>query len=321
MEDTLGAPQGTVINGLPSKDFGGGHPDPNPVWASELVGIMTGPNAPDFGAASDGDGDRNMIIGKGEGGFVSPSDSLALLTAYAHLAPAYAAGLAGVARSMPTSRAVDIVAERLGIPCFETPTGWKFFVNLLDEDKATLCGEESASTGSNHVREKDGLWAVLLWLNILAKDGRDIRQLRSDHWRSFGRNFYSRHDYEEIPSDAAEVLMAALRDRLPSLPGTKAAGMTIQAANDFAYLDPVDGSLTEKQGVRILFEGGSRIVVRLSGTGTRGATLRIYLERFVDQSGDHAADTQDALSAEIKAAESLANIAHHTDKNEADIIT
>jgi phosphoglucomutase len=321
LEDALGAPRGSVINGLPSQDFGGGHPDPNPVWASELVGIMTGPDAPDFGAASDGDGDRNMIIGKGDGGFVSPSDSLALLTAYARLAPAYAGGLAGVARSMPTSRAVDIVAERLGIPCFETPTGWKFFGNLLDEGKATLCGEESAGTGSNHVREKDGLWAVLLWLNILAKDGREIRQLRSDHWRDFGRNFYSRHDYEEIPSDAAEALMAALREKLPTLPGSTAGGMQIEAADDFAYLDPVDGSLTEKQGVRILFEGGSRVVMRLSGTGTKGATLRVYLERYSDPSGDHDADTQDALSDVIAAAESIAEITQHTGRNQANIIT
>lgn len=321
LEGALGASKGSVINGVPSPDFGGGHPDPNPVWARELVEIMGAADAPDFGAASDGDGDRNMIIGKGPGGFVSPSDSLALLTAYAHLAPAYSDGLAGVARSMPTSRAVDIVAERLGIPCFETPTGWKFFGNLLDDNKATLCGEESAGTGSNHVREKDGLWAVLLWLNILARDNRDICQLRRDHWRDFGRNYYSRHDYEEIPLEAAEALMDELRDRLPALPGMVAGGMTVEAADDFAYLDPVDGSLTERQGVRVQFDGGSRVVMRLSGTGTQGATLRVYLERYVEQGGDLDADTQDALATVIQAAQSIAAIARHTGRGKADIIT
>ena len=319
LEDTLGAPKGSVINAVPSPDFGGGHPDPNPVWASELVEIMSGENAPDFGAASDGDGDRNMIMGKDA--FISPSDSLALLTAYAHLAPAYSGKLAGVARSMPTSQAVDLVAERLGIPCYETPTGWKFFGNLLDAGKATLCGEESAGTGSSHIREKDGLWAVLLWLNILARDGRDIVQLRADHWRSFGRNYYSRHDYEEIPTQAAEALMSAMRARLADLAGTKVAGMEVSAADDFAYSDPVDQSLTERQGVRVTFTDGSRFVLRLSGTGTQGATLRVYLERFVDHSGDHNQDVQAALAPVIAAAESLAEIAKHTGRDRADVIT
>ncbi len=319
LEDTLGAPEGSVINAIPSPDFGGGHPDPNPVWASELVAIMGGPDAPDFGAASDGDGDRNMIMGKDA--FISPSDSLALLTAYAHLAPAYMGKLVGVARSMPTSQAVDLVAERLGIPCFETPTGWKFFGNLLDADKATLCGEESAGTGSNHIREKDGLWAVLLWLNILARDGRDIVQLRQDHWRSYGRNYYSRHDYEEIPTQAAERLMSSLRDSLPKLPGTTTAGMQVSEADDFAYQDPIDQSLTERQGVRIRFADGSRLVMRLSGTGTQGATLRVYLERFVDRSGDHTQDVQAALAPVIEAAETLAEIARHTGRSSADVIT
>ena len=319
LEDTLGAPKGSVINAVPSPDFGGGHPDPNPVWAHELVAIMGAEDAPDFGAASDGDGDRNMIMGRDV--FVSPSDSLALLTAYAHLAPAYAGQLAGVARSMPTSQAVDLVAERLGIPCFETPTGWKFFGNLLDAGKATLCGEESAGTGSNHIREKDGLWAVLLWLNILARDGRDIVQLRADHWRSFGRNYYSRHDYEEIPNAAADALMAALRGRLADLPGTTVAGMQISAADDFAYSDPVDQSVTEAQGVRIAFADGSRLVMRLSGTGTQGATLRVYLERFVGRTGDHAEDVQAALGPVIEAAEMLAQITHHTGRSRADVIT
>jgi phosphoglucomutase len=319
LEGTLGAAKGSVINAVPSPDFGGGHPDPNPVWAKELVAIMNTADAPDFGAASDGDGDRNMIMGKGA--FVSPSDSLALLTAYAHLAPAYFGKLAGVARSMPTSQAVDLVAERLGIPCFETPTGWKFFGNLLDAGKATLCGEESAGTGSNHIREKDGLWAVLLWLNILARDGRDIVQLRADHWRSFGRNYYSRHDYEEIPTEAAEVLMAALQARLATLPGTEVAGMNVSSADDFAYRDPIDQSLTEAQGVRIGFNDGSRVVMRLSGTGTQGATLRVYLERFVDHSGSHKQDVQAALAPVIVAAETLADIAKHTGQSRADVIT
>ncbi len=319
LEGTLGAASGSVINAVPSPDFGGGHPDPNPVWASELVAIMSGPDAPNFGAASDGDGDRNMIMGRDS--FVSPSDSLALLTAYAHLAPAYAEGLAGVARSMPTSRAVDIVAERLGIPCFETPTGWKFFGNLMDAGKATLCGEESAGTGSNHIREKDGLWAVLLWLNILARDGRDIVQLRRDHWRSFGRNYYSRHDYEEIPTEAANGLMSVLRDRLENLSGTEVAGLTVESADDFAYADPVDGSLTENQGVRIQFAGGSRVVLRLSGTGTQGATLRVYLERFEAPGGDHGQDVQEALAPVIEAVEAIAEISKHTGRGKADIIT
>ena len=318
LEGTLGAAKGSVINAVPSPDFGGGHPDPNPVWASELVAIMEGDDAPDFGAASDGDGDRNMIIGRKA--FVSPSDSLAL-TAYAHLAPAYAGKLAGVARSMPTSQAVDLVAERLGIPCFETPTGWKFFGNLLDAGKATLCGEESAGTGSNHIREKDGLWAVLLWLNILARDGRDIVQLRADHWRSFGRNYYSRHDYEEIPTEAAETLMAAVRGRLADLPGKSIAGMNVSTADDFAYSDPVDQSLTQAQGVRVSFTDGSRVVMRLSGTGTQGATLRVYLERFVDHSGDHTQDLQEALAPVIAAAEELAEIVKHTGRSRADVIT
>ncbi len=321
LEETLGAPAGSVINAVPLPDFGGGHPDPNPVWASELVAIMEGADAPDFGAASDGDGDRNMIMGRGKEGFVSPSDSLALLTAYAHLAPAYTGKLAGVARSMPTSQAVDLVAKRLGIACFETPTGWKFFGNLLDADRATLCGEESAGTGSSHIREKDGLWAVLLWLNILARDGRDIIQLRQEHWRSFGRNYYSRHDYEEIPSEAADALMTALRARLPELPGTRAGGMEVTEADDFSYRDPVDDSLTERQGVRIGFADGSRVVLRLSGTGTAGATLRVYLERYVARSGDHGQDVQAALAPVIQAAETLAEITRHTGRDKADVIT
>jgi len=319
LEQTLGAAPGSVINAVPLPDFGGGHPDPNPVWAHELVGRMSGPEAPDFGAASDGDGDRNMIMGRDT--FVTPSDSLAMLTAFAHLAPAYSGGLAGVARSMPTSEAVDRVAEALEIGCFETPTGWKFFGNLLDAGKATLCGEESAGTGSSHIREKDGLWAVLLWLNILAKDRRDIVALQADHWQRFGRNYYSRHDYEEIPTEAAQALMTALRGRVADLPGTVVGDLTVTAADEFAYSDPVDGSLTEGQGLRIRFDGGSRVVFRLSGTGTQGATLRVYLERYVASGGDHGRDVQEALAPIIAAAESLAEIARHTGLATADVIT
>ncbi len=319
LEQNLGAPAGSVINAVPSPDFGGGHPDPNPVWASELVAIMDAPDAPDFGAASDGDGDRNMIMGKGT--FVSPSDSLALLTANAHMAPAYQGALAGVARSMPTSRAVDLVADRLGIARFETPTGWKFFGNLMDAGKVTLCGEESAGTGSDHIREKDGLWAVLLWLNILARDGRDVVQLRSDHWRTYGRHYYSRHDYEAIPTPAAEALMTALRTALPDLAGTMVAGLQVSAADDFAYRDPVDDSVAQGQGVRISFADGSRVVMRLSGTGTQGATLRVYLERYVAADGDHTLDLQTALAPVIDAAEALAQIQTHTGRKRADVIT
>ncbi len=319
LEGTLGAPAGSVRNGVPSPDFGGGHPDPNPVWAKELVDTMNGADAPDFGAASDGDGDRNMIMGQGL--FVTPSDSLAILTANATLAPGYAGGLSGVARSMPTSRAADLVAEKLGIGCYETPTGWKFFGNLLDDNRVTICGEESAGTGSNHVREKDGLWAVLLWLNILAKDGRSVADLVADHWKTYGRHYYSRHDYEEIASDKAEALMAAVRGKLETLGGVSAGGMTVETADDFAYSDPVDGSVTKAQGVRIYFTDGSRAVLRLSGTGTAGATLRVYLERYVAGNGDHGQDVQAALAPVITAVSEICDIVGHTGRKKPDIIT
>lgn len=285
-EDILGAAPGTVINGRPLPDFGGGHPDPNPVHARELVTRMNGPDAPDLGAASDGDGDRNLIHARGL--LIAPSDSLAVLAANATLIPAYADGLAGVARSMPTSRAVDRVAEELGIACYETPTGWKFFGNLLDSGRVTLCGEESAGTGSNHVREKDGIWAVLFWLNIIAARGEDAATIMRQHWQRFGRHHYARHDYEEIDATKAQRLMAGLRARLPELAGTSWRGRTIELADDFSYHDPVDGSLTEHQGVRLFFSDGARIVVRLSGTGTVGATIRLYLERFA-KAGDSEA--------------------------------
>ena len=319
LENRLGAAPGTVTHGTPLPDFGGMHPDPNPTWAHELMDEMMGPDAPDFGAASDGDGDRNMVVGRGV--YVSPSDSLAVLAANAHLAPGYARGLAGVARSMPTSAAADRVADALGIGKFETPTGWKFFGNLLDAGKATLCGEESFGTGSDHVREKDGLWAVLMWLNILAVRKQSVAAIMAEHFAKFGRNYYSRHDFEAIASDKADAMMAALRASLPSLAGRQVEGMTIQAADDFAYTDPIDGSVSRQQGVRILFTDGSRIVLRLSGTGTEGATLRLYLERFTPgpEGLDH--DPQEALAPVIRAAHTLASITEFTGRRDPNVIT
>jgi phosphoglucomutase len=280
---------------------------------------MMSDDAPDFGAASDGDGDRNLIIGKGI--FITPSDSLAMLAANAHLAPAYATGLKGVARSMPTSRAADRVAEKLGIKLYETPTGWKFFGNLLDAGMVTICGEESAGTGSDHVREKDGLWAVLLWLNILAVRGESAKAIAQAHWTEYGRNFYARHDYEDVETEAANGLIAELREKLDRLAGTSVQGMVIAAADDFSYLDPVDGSTSANQGIRILFEGGSRIVYRLSGTGTSGATLRVYIERFEPDQAKHDVATPDALADLILAADEIAGIRNKTGRSEPSVIT
>lgn len=317
LEKRLGAGAGTVTNGTPSPDFGQGHPDPNPIWAKELVDVMMDPDGPDFGAASDGDGDRNMIMGRGI--YVTPSDSLAALAANATLVPAYKDGLSGVARSMPTSLALDRVAEKLGIECHETPTGWKFFGNLLDAGRATLCGEESAGTGSNHVREKDGLWAVLFWLNILAARKISVADLMADHWRSYGRNYYSRHDYEGIDSGIAADLMQGLRAQLPDLAGRSVSGLTVSNADEFAYDDPIDGARTEGQGIRIHFEGGARVVFRLSGTGTVGATLRVYLEYFATESLDQ--NPQDALADIITAADELAQIVARTGRKRPTVIT
>ena len=320
LEERLGAPAGTVVNGKPLPDFGGGHPDPNPVYAAELVAAMSDPALGlSFGAASDGDGDRNMIVGRNF--IVSPSDSLAVIAANYRLVPAYAKGLSGVARSMPTSCAVDRVAAELGIPCFETPTGWKFFGTLLDADKATLCGEESAGTGSNHVREKDGLWAVLYWLNILAARNETVEQIVRSHWQHFGRNYYSRHDYEGIETARAETLFARLREKLPTLAGQEVAGMKIAKADDFAYVDPVDGSRSEKQGVRIILEDGSRAVFRLSGTGTEGATLRLYLERYEADPARHGIPLQEALSPLIRMAEEIAHISEITGRSKPNVIS
>jgi phosphoglucomutase len=319
LERRLGAPKGTVVHGTPLPDFGGMHPDPNPTWAHELMAAMMGPRPPEFGAASDGDGDRNMIVGRGI--YVSPSDSLAVLAANAHLAPGYKTGLAGVARSMPTSAAVDRVAEAMGLPHYETPTGWKFFGNLMDAGRVTLCGEESFGTGSSHVREKDGLWAVLMWLNILAVTGKSVGDLLSSHWAEYGRNYYSRHDYEAIPTDVANSLMSALKGKLATLPGQTLEGLRISAADDFAYSDPVDGSVSTGQGVRVMFEGGSRLVLRLSGTGTEGATLRLYLERYEPPAGSLDEDPQEALAPLIRAAETLAGIRALSGKTKPDVVT
>ncbi len=319
LEDRLGAPKGTVVNAVPLPDFGGGHPDPNPIWANVLMEEMMGPDAPDFGAASDGDGDRNMITGRGV--YVTPSDSLAVLAANATLVPAYAGGLAGVARSMPTSRAVDRVAEALGIGCYETPTGWKFFGSLLDDGRATLCGEESAGTGSNHVREKDGLWAVLFWLNILAKTNLSVAETLDAHWGRFGRNYYSRHDYEGVDKAKADTLMDGLRARLHDLPGQSFEGLTVTAADDFAYTDPVNGATATGQGIRLDFDGGARAVFRLSGTGTQGATLRVYLELLETDPAAFGQDAQDALAPLIAAADAIAGITTHTGRDGPDVRT
>jgi phosphoglucomutase len=319
LEGRLGAPAGTVVNGEPKPDFGGHHPDPNPVHAHDLMVLMMGPDAPDFGAASDGDGDRNMIVAPGL--FVTPSDSLAILTSLAHMAPGYAAGLAGVARSMPTSRAADRVAAKLGIPAYETPTGWKFFANLLDAGLITLCGEESAGTGSNHIREKDGLWAVLLWLNILAATKIPADQIVRDHWGAFGRDYYTRHDYEEIETEGANALMANLREKLAALPGQRFGTLTVESCDDFSYTDPVDHSVTPRQGVRILFAEDARAVFRLSGTGTAGATLRVYLERFEPDPHRHALSTADVLAPVAEAANAIAEIARFTGRDAPSVIT
>ena len=319
LENRLGAAKGSVLNFIPLPDFGGHHPDPNLVHARALYEEMMSDDAPDFGAASDGDGDRNLIIGKGI--FITPSDSLAMLAANASLAPGYSKGLAGIARSMPTSAAADRVAEKLGIGIYETPTGWKFFGNLMDAGLVTICGEESAGTGSNHVREKDGLWAVLLWLNILAVRMESVQDIARQHWTTYGRNYYSRHDYEEVDSDAANGLVTALRDQLATLPGKTFGKLKVATADDFSYNDPIDKSVSNNQGIRILFEGGSRVVFRLSGTGTSGATLRVYIERYEPDASKHDTETQEALADLIAVADLIAGIKTRTGRTEPTVIT
>ena len=319
LENRLGAPKGTVMHGTPLEDFGGGHPDPNLVYAEELVKIMYGSNAPDFGAASDGDGDRNMILGKSF--FVTPSDSLAVMAANARKITAFQSGLTGVARSMPTNAAVDKVAEKIGIPCYETPTGWKFFGNLLDAGRISLCGEESFGTGSDHVREKDGLWAVLFWLNLLAVQKKPVADIVRAHWAEYGRNYYSRHDYEEVDATAAAALMQGIRDRFGTLNGQQFGTLMVKACDDFSYTDPVDGSVTHSQGIRILFGQGTRIVFRLSGTGTVGATLRVYMEAFEQDPARQAQDTQVALAELIVIADKVAQIRSLTGRSAPTVIT
>jgi len=319
LEKRLGAPEGSVRNATPLLDFGGHHPDPNLVHAKDLYDDVMSPNGPHFGAASDGDGDRNMIVGKGM--FVTPSDSLAIIAANATVAPGYARGIAGIARSMPTSAAADRVAEKLGIGMYETPTGWKFFGNLLDAGKATVCGEESFGTGSDHVREKDGLWAVLFWLNIMAARNESVEEIVKKHWAEYGRNYYSRHDYEEVDSEAANQLIAALREKLASLPGQSFGALKVATADDFAYHDPIDGSVSKNQGIRILFEGGSRVVFRLSGTGTSGATIRVYVERYEPDAAKHGIDTQEALADLIAVADQISDLRKRTGRDKPTVIT
>lgn len=319
LEKQLGASSGTVINGTPLPDFGGGHPDPNLTYAHDLVEELFGSNAPDFGAASDGDGDRNMILGRHF--FVTPSDSVAIMAANATLIPGYAKGIAGVARSMPTSAAIDRVANALNIPCFETPTGWKFFGNLLDAGRITLCGEESFGTGSDHVREKDGLWAVLFWLNILAVRKQSVEQIVREHWAKFGRNYYTRYDYEEVPTAAANSVMDHVRAQLPKLAGAAHGDISIVTADDFSYTDPVDGSVSSKQGLRIIFSDGARIIFRLSGTGTEGATIRLYIESFEADTARHSLDTQDALQPLVETALELSQLPQLTGREKPTVIT
>ena len=320
LERRLGAAPGTVVNGTPLPDFGGGHPDPNLTYAHDLVEAMAAADAPDFGAASDGDGDRNMILGRRW--FVSPSDSLAILAANATLAPGYAGGLAGVARSMPTSQAADAVARALGVECYETPTGWKFFGTLLDAGRITLCGEESFGTGSDHVREKDGLWAVLFWLNVLARrPGESAEQITRAHWARFGRHYYTRYDFEAVPTDAAAAVMAEVRGQLHTLPGTVQAGRQVAAADDFTYHDPVDGSVSAGQGLRVMFDDGARIVYRLSGTGTEGATLRIYVEAFEPDPRRQDQDAQAALAPLVDAALALGGVRERTGRDRPTVVT
>lgn len=310
LEGELGAPAGTVVNAEPLEDFGGLHPDPNPVNADDLIAHMQRPDAPDFGAAMDGDADRNMVVGRNF--VVSPSDSLAVMTAHARLIPGYRDGLLGVARSMPTSAAVDRVASALALPCFETPTGWKFFGNLLDAGRVTLCGEESYGTGSNHVREKDGLWAILFWLSLQGATGRSVESLVREHWSVYGRNYYTRHDYEGMAVDVANTLVSDSRASLPALSGRRFGARQLVLADDFSYADPVDGSVSHQQGIRLIFDDGARVIFRLSGTGTEGATLRLYLERYEADVTQQDHEVQHALAELAAVAEQVAGIRQRT---------
>lgn len=319
IEEMLGAPAGTVMNGVPLEDFGGGHPDPNLVYAADLVAKTQGDNGVDFAAASDGDGDRNMILGKNF--FVTPSDSLAVMAANATLIPAYRNGISGVARSMPTSQAADMVAEKLGINSYETPTGWKFFGQLLDADMITLCGGESFGTGSNHVREKDGLWAVLFWLNLIAARNESVETIVTSHWKEYGRNYYTRYDYEEIDKEIAEKLMQQLASRLPDMAGTMLDGRLVTYADNFSYTDPVDASVSSNQGLRIGFNDGARIIFRLSGTGTEGATLRVYLEKIETNVANQQSETAEVMQPLVNLALIISDISNLTGRDAPTVVT
>ena len=317
--EQLGAPEGSVINASPLEDFGGGHPDPNLIYAKHLLDLALSPQAPDLIAASDGDGDRNMILGRGL--FVSPGDSLAMLAAHLDRLPGYKGGLKGVARSMPTCRAVDVVAAARGLECHETPTGWKFFANLLDAGRATICGEESFGTSSSHTREKDGLWAVLAWLNVLAVTGKSVQQIASEHWAAHGRHYYVRHDYDELPTATANAIVDALRRTLPALAGSRHGDWTVSQADEFAYTDPVDGSVATGQGLRIVFGDAARIILRLSGTGTEGATIRLYLERYERAADRLGWTTTDALAPLAAIADRLIRIHEQSGRRGPSVIT
>lgn len=317
--EQLGAPYACLLNAIPREDFAGGHPDPNLVYAKTLVDELFGPKAPDFGAASDGDGDRNMILGRGI--FVSPGDSLAVLAANLHVSPGYKKGLVGVARSMPTCRAVDVVADHMGIRCHETPTGWRFFCNLLDSNHISLCGEESFGTSSNHVREKDGLWAILAWLDLLATRRQSVKEIMQDHWNRFGRHYFVRHDYEGLPAEQANAVMQSLEAQLYRLVGSKHAGLRVTAADNFCYQDPIDHSQSHGQGLRVVFGDEARIILRLSGTGTSGATLRLYLERYESEPGRIQLEPSELLTPLATIADEIAGITRHTGKLSPDVVT
>ena len=317
--EKMGLESNCVMNGIPLKDFGGLHPDPNLTYASHLADLLLNKKSYSFGAACDGDGDRNMILGRGC--FVNPSDSLAIITANTNCVPGYKGGIAGVARSMPTSSAVDIVASALNLPCFETPTGWKFFGNLLDSNLITLCGEESFGTGSNHIREKDGLWAVLYWLQVLAEKNCSVSELIENHWKQYGRNYYSRHDYEAIPTNIANKIFDNLSSILENLKGSNFAGSLVKEADNFSYLDPVDNSISENQGLRIMLEDNSRVILRLSGTGTKGSTLRLYFEKYVNSKQNLSLNPQIALKPLIDDLNDLLNITSLTKMSNPTVIT
>ena len=315
-EEILGADEGSVINAVPLEDFGGLHPDPNLIYAASLVRLMYSPSAPDFGAANDGDGDRNMILGRSF--FVTPSDNIAILTDNYRYIPAYKSGIYGVAKSAATSTAVGRVAAALGIGYYEVPTGWKYFCNLMDSHRITFCGEESFGAGSSHIREKDGIWAVLFWLNIIAATGKSVEQITREHWLKYGRSYYVRHDYEGIDIEKANRLMADLEAKLPELAGKTFGSFTVSKAEPFVYNDPVDGSST-KNGLIVYFTDKSRIVYRLSGTGTNGATLRVYLERFDDKCFDE--DVMQFLKELADVSRQIAEITERTAKEKPDVIT